>query len=318
MTFLELQNQVLEACGHTTATSSAPRTRVKRSLNIWQRKILNRPGANVLLRDSEASFDSVASQHTYGLGLPMGRLLGISCDAYEATLALESRAWLRRVDPGLTAAGDPASVYVPKGWFPVQQHPANASSVFAKSTSAADTTQVVDWEFIVSGPDRVAGNTTLNGTTAVQLGTASTVIEVVKLSLRTAGAGTITIHEDSGTGTQLASFLAGAQSRQFLHVQLYPTPSSAITYRIDYTRVLQDMVQDTDVPVLSYDFQYLLSLGAEYDELKKLSDDRATMAYQELDRELRSLNAYLWDLPDDTEGARPARSRLGGMYPAGS
>lgn len=318
MTYLELQNQTLEACGHTTAASSAQRTRVKRAINTWHRTILNRPGHNVLLRDSEATFDSVASQTIYGLGLPLGRLRGVSCDSYETVLAKRDVSWLRREDPGLTASGEPASVYVPRGWFPVQQHPANASSVFAKSTAAGDTTQVVDWEFVLLSLDRVSGNTTLTGTTAVQLGTATTVIEVVKLTLRTAGAGTITVHEDSGTGTQLTSFLAGALSRQFLHIQLWPTPSAAVTYRIDYSRVLQDLVNDTDVPLLPYDFHYLLALGAEYEEMRKLSDDRAPMVYQQIERDLRSLNAYVWDLPDDTEGLAPRRSRLGGWYAAGT
>ena len=317
-TFLELQNQVLEACGHATSASSTPRTRIKRSINNWQRRILTTPGYNRLLRDSEATFDSVASQTTYGLGLPVGRILGISSDTYETVLAQRDRAWLRREDPGLTGVGDPASAYVVKGWFPVALQPSNASAIFAKSTSAADTTQVVDWEFVVSGPDRVSGSTTLTGTTALALGTATTVIEIVKLTLRTAAAGTVTIHEDSGAGTQLSSMLAGALSRQFLHVQLWPTPAAAVTYRLDYTRVLQDLVQDTDVALLPYDFHHLLGLGAECDELRKMSDDRMVTVYQDLDRELKKLNAYVWDTPDDTEGHRPARSRLGGWYAAGT
>src|SRR5690349_15081029 len=123
MTFLEIQNQVLDACGHTNATSSTPRTRIKRSICNWQRRILTTPGYNVLLRDSEASFDSASGITTYGLGLPLGRLTGVSSDAYETVLALRDKPWLRRMDPGLTAAGDPASAYIPRGWFPVQKHP---------------------------------------------------------------------------------------------------------------------------------------------------------------------------------------------------
>jgi len=316
--FLELQNQVLEACGHTTAASSAQRTRIKRALNNWQRRILTKPGHNVLLRDSEATFDTVASQAVYGIGLPLGRLNGVSCDSLEQTLALKDRAWLRRYDPGLTATSSPADAYIPRGWFPVQQHPANASGVYAISTAAGDTTQVLDWEFVISGPARVSGTTTLTGTTQVQLGTATTVIEVVKLSLRTAGAGTITVREDSGVGTTLATFQIGQLNNQFLHIQLWPTPSSVVTYRIDYTRVLQDMVQDTDVSLLPYDFQHLLGLGAEYDEWRKLSDDRMVAVYQDLQNELKSLNAYVWDLQDDTSSASMQRSRLGGQFPAGT
>jgi hypothetical protein len=317
--FLDLQNQTLEACGHTTAASSVQRTRVKRAINNWHRTILSTPGHNVLLRDSEATFETVASQHTYGLGLPVGRLLGVSCDAYETVLALKDRAWLRREDPGLTGSSTPASAYIPRGWFPVQQHPASALDVWAKSTNAADTTQVVDWEFVLEGPIRISGNTTLNGTTAVQLGTATTVIEIGKLSLRTAAAGVVTIHENTGTGTTLATYQIGQLNNQFFHIQLWPTPSAAdVVYRIDYSRVLQDLVQDTDIPLLPYDFHHLLALGAEYEEWRKLSDDRMVTVHQDLQARLRSLNAYVWDLQDDTQGAAVQRSRLGGWFAAGT
>lgn len=317
-TFLDLQNAALEACGHTTAASSAQRTRVKRHINSWQREILTRPGHSRLLRDSEVTFASVANQHTYGLGIPMGRILGIHERTNESLLAPRDIAWLRRTDPGLSANGDPASAYVLRGWFPVKLHPATADDVWAKSSDAADTTQVVDWEFVLSSMQRISGNTTLNGTTAVQLGTATTIVEIVKLSLRTAAAGVVTVHQTNGTGTELLSLPIGQQFGRFLHVQLWPTPSGVTTYRIDYTREIQDLVQDTDLPLLPPDFHPILALAAEYEEWRKLADDRAPLVYQDLTARLRSLNAWLWDLPDATEGAAPARSRLGSWYEAGT
>jgi hypothetical protein len=318
MTFLELQNAVLEACGHTTAASSAQRTRVRRHLNSWQREILTRPGHARLLRDSEYTFASVASQHTYGLGIPMGRILGIHERTNESLLALRDLAWLRRTDPGLSANGDPASAYILRGWFPVQAHPASALDVWAKSSSAADTTQVLDWEFTLATMQRVSGNTTLNGTTAVQLGTATNIVEIVKLSMRTTAAGTVTVHEDTGTGATLLTLPIGQQFGRFLHVQLWPTPAAVVTYRLDCTREIEDMVQDTDQPLLPRDFHPILALGAEYEEWRKLSDDRAQMVYQDLEKRLRSLNAWLWDLPDATMGVAPGRSRLGSWYEAGT
>lgn len=318
MTYLELQNAVLDACGHPSAASSTPRTRIKRSLNNWHREILTRPGYARLLRDSEYTFASVASQTTYGLGIPMGRILGVHERTNDLVLAPRSIDWLRRVDPGLRSAG-PASDYVIRGWFPVQAHPADASSIFAKSTAAGDTTQVVDWEFTTSAMQRVSGTTTLNGTTAVQLGTATTVIEVSKLSIRTVGAGTITVTEDSGVGSTLLTLPIGQQVGRFLHIQLWPTPAAVVTYRLDCTRELEDMTQDTDTPLLPRDFHPILALGAEYEEWRKLNDDRAPMVYQDLEKRLRSLNAWLWDLPDATMGAPLAgRSRLGGSFPAGT
>jgi hypothetical protein len=313
-----LQTDVLEACGHPTTASSVPRTRIKRALNKWHREILTRPGHARLLRDSESTFASVAAQAIYGLGIPMGRLLGIHERTNDLVLSPRTIDWLRRVDPGLDASG-PASDYVLRGWFPVQAQPADASSIFIKSTSAADTTQIVDWEFTTSALQRVSGQTTLTGTTAVQLGTATTVTEVVKLSLRTAGVGTITLTEDSGVGSTLLTLPIGQLYGRFLHIQLWPTPASVVTYRLDYTREIEDMAQDTDIPLLPRDFHECLSLGAEYEEWRKLSDDRAPLVYQDLEKRLRSLNAWLWDLPDANMGTPLAeRSRLGGFFPAGS
>jgi hypothetical protein len=284
VTFLNLQDAVLSACGHAS-TDTAIRTRVKRHLNSWQREILTRPGHSRLLRDSEYTFATVAAQHTYGLGIPMGRLLGVHERTNESVLALRDLGWLRRTDPGLSATGDPASAYIPRGWFPVQVQPSTADDIFIKSTSAADT-MTVDWEFTLSTMERVSGSTALTGTT--------------------------------GAGTTLLTLQIGQQFGRFLHLQLWPTPAAVTTYRVDCTREIEDMVQDTDQPLLPRDFHPILALGAEYEEWRKLSDDRAPMVYQDLEKRLRSLNAWLWDLPDHTQGVAPGRSRLGGWYEAGT
>jgi hypothetical protein len=316
VTFLNLQDAVLSACGHAS-TDTAIRTRVKRHLNSWQREILTRPGHSRLLRDSEYTFATVAAQHTYGLGIPMGRLLGVHERTNESVLALRDLGWLRRTDPGLSATGDPASAYIPRGWFPVQVQPSTADDIFIKSTSAADT-MTVDWEFTLSTMERVSGSTALTGTTAVLLGTATTVVEITKLALRTAPAGVVTVTQTTGAGTTLLTLQIGQQFGRFLHLQLWPTPAAVTTYRVDCTREIEDMVQDTDQPLLPRDFHPILALGAEYEEWRKLSDDRAPMVYQDLEKRLRSLNAWLWDLPDHTQGVAPGRSRLGGWYEAGT
>ena len=319
MTFLELQNSTLRACGHSTAVSSEPRTRVKAEINAWQRRLLTRPGFSRLLRDSENTFTTVAGQCTYGLGMSVGRILGIQAVVDRTVLALGDTAWLRRV--GTLASLGTASVYIPRGWFPVQTRPPSPTSIFAISTSAADTTQVIDWEFVLSTMHRVSGQTTLTGTVPVQLGplaAPSTVVDVVKLSLRTPAAGIVSVTTAAGGGTTLLALPVGQQSGRFLHIELYPTPSSALQYRIDYTREISDLVQDTDQPLLPPDYHHLLALGAEYDEWRKLSDDRMVVAKQDLEQEIKSLNAWLWDLPDDSQLGRLPTSRLGGMYPADS
>jgi len=313
VTFLELQNKTLRACGHSTAVTSEPRTRVKDELNAWQRRILTRPGFSRLLRDSENTFTTVAGQRTYGLGLAMGRLLGVQAVVDRTVLALRDTAWLRRA--GVLSSLGTASAYVPRGWFPVQQQP-GGSLVRAQSSSAADTTQVVDWTFITPTLNRISGSTTLAGVAPVILGTpTSNATEIVRLTLRTPAAGTVTFDANGGA-LELLRLAAGETFSRFFHIELFPTPGSALEYRIDYTREILDMVQDSDQPLLPPDYHHLLALGAEYDEWRKLSDDRMGPAKQDLEQEIRSLNAWLWDLPDDSQLGRIPISRLGGNYPA--
>lgn len=316
MTFLELQNQTLRACGHPTAAVSEPRTRVKAELNAWQRRILTRPGYSRLLRDSETTFYTVPNQATYGLGIAMGRLLGVQAVVDRTVLALRDTAFLRRA--GTTQTLGSASCYIPRGWFPVYKHPAGAT-VTASSTNAADTTQIIDWDVSttpVSGHgaiQRHTGTTTLNGIVPVNIGGGLLgITEIVRLTLRTPAAGTVSF----GGSAEYLELQPGQTSARYLHVTLFPTPASAVEYRIDYTREIADMVQDTDVPLLPPDYHHLLALGAEYDEWRKLSDDRMVVAKQDLEMEIRSLNAWLWDLPDDSQLGRVGVSRLGGNYPA--
>ena len=316
MTFLELQNQTLRACGHPTAATSEPRTRVKAELNAWQRRILTRPGFSRLLRDSEFTFHSVVNQRTYGLGLAMGRLLGIQAIDDRRVLALRDTSFLRRA--GTTDTLGTPTCYIPRGWFPVKQHPV-AGSLWVASLNAADTTQIIDWEVTVStggagGIERRRGFGTLNGTTPVQLFFWGAPMEVTRLSMRTPAVGGVFFGDVSG-GQTVLMLPAGEIAARFLHVELFPTPASALGYRIDYTREITDMVQDTDQPLLPTDYHHLLALGAEYDEWRKLSDDRMIVAKQDLEQELKSLNAWLWDLPDDSQLSRIPVSRLGGNYP---
>jgi hypothetical protein len=318
MTFLEIQNAALTACGLSTSATSDARTRVKSYVNQWHRRILARPGFSRLLRDSVLTFDSVADQLVYGLGIPMARINAIHERTNDWQLVRQDLAWLRCADPGLTSAGSP-QVYIPRGWFPVKVNPSNASSVHAISTNAADTTQIVDWEFVLSSGDRASGNTTLNGTTVVQLGTATTVVEVTRLSLRTAGAGTITVREDSGTGAILLTLPIGATFGRFLHLQLWPSPNAVITYRVDYTREIVDLVQDTEIPLLPPDFHHILVKGAEHDEWRRMDDDRFDSVRQDLEVELRYMNHWVWESADSESASQPVRhSRLGAWFPAGT
>lgn len=121
------------------------------------------------------------------------------------------------------------------------------------------------------------------------------------------------------SGMPVVYVFLGASVTGGLQVQLWPTPQSAYSYTVDYTAGLSDMTADDEVPLLPEDFQHVLALGAQADEWRRMDDDRYVQVRQDIDLELRNMNAFLWDLADPTDSRRDVvggRSRLGAWYPA--
>jgi hypothetical protein len=113
------------------------------------------------------------------------------------------------------------------------------------------------------------------------------------------GAGTITLHEDSGAGTELARIPIGQTSTNYAGFALYPTPSAAIPYAVDITRAITDLAQSTDVPVLPEDFHDVLLLGAICDEYQHLNDDRYALAAREYQQRVNELKYWLSSTASD-------------------
>lgn len=309
----------MDALGYNVASGAQAdaRLRIKRGLNEWHRRLLTRPGYARLLRDFQQTLTTVASTSTYGFSEPMGRLSGIYDITNRWPLERTSVAWLRLQDSALVISGNPRA-YVPLGWFPVAQHPTAAAAIFATS-SAADTTQLA-WDFLLSDNTRTSGVTALNGTTAVQLGTASTVVQVLALTYQGPSTGlTVTIRMTSGAGTVLGQIAAGRTKARYFQVQLWPTPAAVLTYACDFTAEIQDMAADQDEPLLPPDWHHILSLGAQCDELKRRDDtDRYSLVRSDLEGEIKNLNRWLWDLPTPKRHGQGRPSQLGAWFAAGT
>jgi hypothetical protein len=118
-------------------------------------------------------------------------------------------------------------------------------------------------------------------------------------------------------GIPVAYIDLGASSSGLLQVQFWPTPQAAYAYLVDYTAQYVDMSADADVPLLPEDFHHVLALGAQADEWRRMDDDRYAALRQDVDLELRNMNAWVWDLADSTNERRIGpRSRLGAWYPS--
>lgn len=299
-----------------TSLDTATKTRLVGFVNETHRELLSLPGMQKL-REGVATFDSVVGQAEYALPwvAKVNRLYETTNDRLLVPISV-SEYRRRDVDPD---QGTP-DAWVWIGYDVVAKHPSNASSVFVKSTSASDTnTCYVEGE--ITGGYARAVNVTMTGTTAVNVSSAvSTWTRITKCYLSAAAVGTVTLHEDSGVGTELGQITIGQTSQQYLRLALSPTPSSAITYIGETQMGITDLGQDTDTPRLPADFHDLLVLGAMAREYEKSEDGRLQVAEERYRRRRSDLLYWLHEAADSTQLVSTGRmgSRLGSWFPAGS
>lgn len=320
MTLSEIQQDVYARCNYGTSPSTAVVNRITRFINQRHRVILADRGME-RLRDDQYSLTSTSGTAIYAMPQALARIKHITQRTNNIPLEPQSLAWLRMVDPGLTATGGPAYAYIELGTRQVAQQPSDASEIFVKSTSASDTGTAYI-EGVRTGGYRRSLSVSMTGVTAVSLGTAITdFIEIDKFYISAAAVGTVTLHEDSGAGTELARIPIGGTFARYQTVQLWPTPTGEV-YVIDYTRKIPDLVNANDEPLLPEDFHSsVLATWAEADEWRHLNDKREQAALDAVGYAQKNLRNWVLNPPGylPTPGDyAPRFSRLGPWYPAGT
>lgn len=298
-------------------------TRLTEMLNEAYREVLSHPGLQ-RLRDDTLTIASVTNQTRYALPwvAKINRMFEATNDR---TLLAMSLAQYREVAPDPTTVTGTPSHFVWLGYEPVAKQPSDASSLFAKSTSASDTGTIY-LEGETSGGYPRAVSQTLTGTTAVNLaGGISDWVRITKVYLGTAAVGSLTIHEDSGAGTELARIGIGQTQQRYSTFLLYPTPASAITYSVDCTLSITDLAQNNDEPRIPPDFHDLIIAGAMVREYEKTDDTRLTVSQQRYQSRLRDLLYWMHETSTGSSrtGVRGSRtgvrgSTLGPWFPAGT
>jgi hypothetical protein len=288
-------------------------------LNEVHREVLSAPGLQ-RLRDDTLTFASVAGQSTYTLPwvAKVNRIFETTNDRLLAPITL---AQYRAMTPDVSATTGPASAWVWLGYAPVSRHPSDASALFVKSTAAGDTTQTAYLEGEVTGGYPRTANVVLTGTTAVTVASAiSTWVRVTKFYLSAVAAGTVTLHEDSGAGTELAQIQIGGTSQRYYQIALYPQPSDVLTYTADVTLGVTDLAQDGDVPRLPEDFHDVLVAGVLVKEYEKTDDNRLPVASRRYRQRLGELQYWLAETASGETllNAPSMTSRLGPWFPAGT
>lgn len=313
-----IQLDVYRRLNFADSPASSVVARILTFINQRHRQLLTMPGMDKL-REGQITFATVANQALYGLGPSVSRIKTIYDTTNDIKLVERDLSWLRWQDPSLFVSGTP-TVWIPRGFEQVQSQPSAATGLYVDSTSAGDTGTAYI-EGVRTGGYRATASVAMTGTTNVQIGTLTDWIQVDKFYLSTAAVGTVTLETAASGGTVLATIVAGQTYARYLRIQLWPTPSTAVTTSVDYTQEIQDMANATDQPLLPEDFHYLLSLGARLDEYEKADDDRREALLRDWELGVRRLREYVVNNPDKIiipGMGDPGISNLGPWYPRGA
>lgn len=320
MRLTDIQADTYRRLGFNVTPPAGEIARILAYINETQREILRHKHFR-RFRRRLITAASVASSPFMALPQAAVRIFGISDRTNDYLLEEKPLLWIRSTDPALRAtAANPWAYAIYDLASPVARQPADASQLFALSTSAADTGQTAYLESIRTGGTFDVDSKVLNG--AVGIGfTRTDTISVGKFYLSAVGVGTITLVEDSAIGTVLATIPIGRTFARYSLLHLYPTPSASSTYYVDIEVHVEDMANANDEPILPEEFHHLLGLGArakEYEKREKLTLVRQLQ--DEMRNEVSKLKTWVNQqsgLQSPGTGQR-RYSQLGPWYPDGT
>lgn len=205
MTFSEILADIYSRTNKPTTPEPETCARIKRFVNQRHRTLLTTPGIDQF-RDSTSTFASVPGTARVALPQALTKILAVWDPVSNRPIFEKDRNWLRTVNPQ-QASGTPM-FFVPLGYQCVAAQPSDASAIYVKSSSASDTGTAYI-QGIRTGGILGSASVTMTGTTAVQVGSFSDWIEITKFYVSPVAVGSVTLHEDSGGGTELAQITIG-------------------------------------------------------------------------------------------------------------
>lgn len=320
MTRADLLSAWYADCNHPASPAAAVTTRAATYMNEGMRRVLGTPGlTHFRTSDSTFALTATASQARYVVPESVERIRMIQNRTNNIVLQEMTLEQYRRIEPDPTEISSTPSHYVPIGRVAVAVQPSNASRLFVDSTSASDTANALVEGYITGGYMRQVTKA-MTGTTGVDVDTTITTwVEVTDFYVSSAAVGTITLLEDSESGTELARITIGASRPRYFGFYLWPTPSAADSYVIDFDRRVVDLSNNTDEPPWSENYHWIVLAYMRAREYEKTENTRYQEAMREFDRGLRELRAFTQNTPNYTPSTlkrQPGRSRLGSWYPA--
>lgn len=295
-------------------------------LSDAHRRLLSAPGMEGL-RDETTTVTSVINQARLALPPTVARVRAVIDPVNQVRLRAMRRSDARRLNPGVVGVSGTPDFYVPVGQEHVAAQPAAATGLWVVSTSAIDAGYVDLTVTTTGGYQHTPNLVTLSGTTRAQAGTRTDITQVSTFSLQAAATGYVSLYTAAVGGTELARIEPGRLGTKYFIVELLPTPSAAVTYTIDYTRILADFqLSVVEEPLIPEDFHYLLVVMACRREYL-FNDDKARYTQYAIEEQegMRALRAFVLYPPDyrvknndpEQDGGDDYGSNLGGAFPAG-
>lgn len=298
--------------------------RLTTALSEAQRRLLSSPGMEQL-RDETTTAASVVGQTRLTLPGTVARVRSIVDGTNQVRLRAMRRSDERRLNPGLTGISGIPDFYVPIGQEQVFAQPAAATGLWVVSTSVTDVGNLLMTGLTTGGYQFAPTFTALTGTTRRQVGTRTDITQVATFSLQQPATGFVSLYTAVSGGTELVRIEPGRLVTRFFVVDLLPTPSTAVTYTIDYTRVIPDFAAAfVEEPFIPEDFHHLLitmALRREY--LYQDDKTRYMQLAMEEQEGMRAFRAFVLFPPDyrvrntDPEEDGDGASNLGSYYPSG-
>lgn len=320
MRLTDMLTDLASRMGFDATLDTVAIARFTRFINETNREIFRRKHFRVYRRKL-LTCASTASSPFMALPQAAVRVFGIQDRTNDMWLTEKDLAYIRQMDPGLRAVtANPWIVAPYDASSPVAVQPSDASQLFVKSTAAGDTQNAYLEGIRTGGYVTVIGPIVLTGTTAKSLSTTLTdIIQVTKFYLSSAAIGAVSLYEDSGSGTVLATIPIGETFARYRMVHLYPTPSAAVTYYVDSEVRIEDFINANDEPLIPEEFHGLYSIGArkkEYEKREKWSSVAAMDA--EFTREINKMITWT-NQKMGSLSATPARhSMLGPWFADGT
>lgn len=318
MTLSDIQTNIYDRMGYGNPPSdTATVRRILGLINETELEIIRKRGMDKIRRRI-LPFSTVDGSPECVLPRAASRIYGIYDRSNQRPLSERGFTEIQNYDPGLThSSANPEAFAIVNYSASFARQPSDSSQLLIKSSAAGDTTQTAYIEVIDSNGELKTASVTLTGTTAVNLGPSDS-INIVDLYLSAVAVGTVTLHEDTGAGTELARIGIGRTRANYTQLYIYPTPTAASTLYADVDIAWVPMANANDEPSIPADFHYLIGIGArikEYEKKEKMAI-RKSVIIEEWNPGMSELRLEMHRRGIETQERR--WSQLGGYYPVGS